>query len=78
MLYSMNRFSPNMGFYFVYIAVLYIVIVFMFLFSLYKHVQLMWHLLMYLFFEECIIIPVFEYDNCIPFQLQLFTESMVG
>jgi len=38
MLYSMNRFSLNMGFYFVYIAVIYIEILFMFVFSLYKHV----------------------------------------
>jgi len=65
-----------MGFYFFYVAVLYIRIVFMFLFSLYKHVVNVTFTDVS-FFEECIIIPVFEYDNYIPFHLQLFTESVL-
>jgi len=58
MLYSMIRFSPNMGFYFVYIAVIYIKIVFIFVFSLYKCVVNVTFTDVS-FFEECIIIPVF-------------------
>jgi len=48
----------------------------MFLFSLYKHVVNVTFTDVS-FFEECIIIPVFEYDNYIPFHLQLFTESVL-
>jgi hypothetical protein len=63
-----------MGLYFVYITVIYIAIVFMFLFSLCKRVVNVTFTDVSLF-EECIIIPVFDYDNdYIPFQLQLFTE----